>query len=592
MYELMLNGTIIHELDVNSVRRLSAGVLAEEVNMIPSFSFTIPAMNPIFSQELHDRTDILTMTNTITKEVEFEGPLLTHTDAMTANGKVYKKAVAEGYLGYLRDSVQPYHHYERHTITQFLEAVLAQHNAVMPQHKRIYLGLCDFSGDNTNSKTTAYRNTLEEIEVNLIQRVGGEVRIRKVDGRLVLDFLQHIGVTCSTKVELAKNMKSLEVDTDSTNIVTRLIPLGCQLDPGNSAERLTIAEVNEGRIYIDDEKAMAKYGVIMGTVEFDDITLPSNLIARGREYLTNNNRVRKAYEGQALDLSVVDPSEQSLRYGNTYTFTNELIQLDEPLRLLGRRVDIYKPYSPTLRIGDKAARITDIAANTAQLIEYELPKQKQEILAAASSRMTDMITNATKGHIHIDEELGELLIMDTPSKETATKVWRWNSSGFAYSDHGYNEGYFVGLTLDGKILANSILAGLLQGFEIVNGNETFHVYPNGTVQAAAINITGGSINIETNSESYDVIQLSCGAWTHRISPLEWVLENTDTGCKIRAQAGAMYFYNNDTLMMYLDTKTGELKAEKLTYKNPRDGYYYSVADQIQTIWDIVTGGSS
>lgn len=39
MYELKLNDTIIHELDVNSVRRLSAGVLAEEINMIPSQGF-------------------------------------------------------------------------------------------------------------------------------------------------------------------------------------------------------------------------------------------------------------------------------------------------------------------------------------------------------------------------------------------------------------------------------------------------------------------------------------------------------------------------------------------------------------------------
>lgn len=602
MYVIRLNEDIIHEPDVNSLKRLAAGVISEEVNRIPSFDFTIPISNPVYSQELHDRRDIVTVMNMNTGEAEFEGTVLTHTDTMTVNGRLYRRVLAEGYLGCLRDSIQPYRHYEGYTAEQFIEALLAQHNAFMPASKRIYLGLCDISGDNTNSKTTAYRSTLEEIEVNLIRRIGGEIRIRKVNGRLTLDYVQRIGVTCSTRVELAKNMKALTVETDSTNIITRLVPLGAQLDPGNSAERLTIAEVNDGKPYLDDETALAAYGVIMGTVVFDDITIASNLAAKGREYLTNNNRVRKAYEAQALDLSVLDPSEQSLRCGNTYSFRNELMQLDEPLRLLGRRVDIYKPYAPTLRIGDKAARITDIAADTAQLIEYELPKQRQEIIAAASARMTEMITNATKGYIYVDEDLGELLIMDAPTKAAATKVWRWNSSGFAYSANGYNEGYFVGLTADGKILADSILAGTLRGFEILNGNGTFRVYPNGTVDAAAINITGGSINISTSSESYDVIQLSCGAWTHKLSPLEWVLENSDTGCKIRAQAGALFFYYNGALKLSFDTQNGTVVshgnvnavgvfADDLVYKGSDDNNY-SVRAQIEALWDYVTGGGS
>lgn len=594
MYEIKLNDQVLHELDPDSYRRLSAGVLAEEVNQIPSFSFTIPAMNPLFSRELNDRTDIVTVTNMLTDEEEFEGPLLTHSKAMTSGGQVCKKAVAEGYLGYLRDSIQPYYHYESCTIAQFIEAVLAQHNAFMPESKRIYLGLCDFSGDNTNSKTTAYRNTLEEIEVNIIKRVGGEIRIRKAGGRLLLDFLHRIGTVCSTTVELAKNMKSLEVDTDSTNIITRLIPLGCQLAPGETAERLTIADVNGGQIYIDDTAAMAQYGVIVGTAEFDNITLPANLIAAGREYLANNNRVKEAYEGQALDLSVLVSSEQSLRCGNTYTFKNELLGLDSPLRLLGRRVDIYKPYVPTLRIGDKAARITDIASQTAQLIEYELPQREQSLLASARGIATDIINAGIEGHIVCNGN--EFLIMDTTDKTTATKVWRWNLGGFGYSSNGYSGPYGTAITMDGSIIADFITAGVLRGLEITNGNGTFHVYSNGTVEASAINITGGSINISTNSESYDVIQLSCGDWTHKLSPLEWVLENAATGCKIRAQAGAIFFYQNGTLKMTLDTASGSLTANSVTadsilYKDPDSSGYYNVGNQIKALWDYVTGGA-
>ena len=96
--------------------------------------------------------------------------------------------------------------------------------------KHISLGMCNISGDNTNSKTTAYRSTLQEIKTNLMDRLGGEIRIRNVSGNLVLDYLTSYGSESSTTIELAKNIRSLNVSTDSTTIVTRLIPLGAQLD--------------------------------------------------------------------------------------------------------------------------------------------------------------------------------------------------------------------------------------------------------------------------------------------------------------------------------------------------------------------------
>ena len=167
MYKITIsNGTtekVLHEPDTLSRNRLSSGQFSEEVNQIPSFSFTIPVSNPYYSDGLNDRKDVVTIINTLTNEIEFEGTLLTHSSGMSSGGKLEKTAVCEGFLGYLCDSIQPYHHYENYTIVEFLRAVLERHNAIVSEEKRIYLGSCDFSGDNTNSKTTAYRSTLEEI---------------------------------------------------------------------------------------------------------------------------------------------------------------------------------------------------------------------------------------------------------------------------------------------------------------------------------------------------------------------------------------------------------------------------------------------
>lgn len=351
--------------------------------------------------------------------------------------------------------------------------------------------------------------------------------------------------------------------------MTRLVPLGAQLNDETS-ERLTISEVNDGKPYIDDTAAIAQYGIIMGTQVFDDITVASNLKQRGQEYLANNNRVKKGYAAQVLDLSLLKDqldSQLCIRAGNTYRFKHDIINLDEDLRVMKCTVDIFKPYKPDVQIGDKAETITSIATQTVSLIEYELPKQRIDILASAKATATALIKAGINGYVVVNGN--EILIMDTNDKETATHVWRYNLGGWGVSHTGYHGTYTMAATLDGGFTADFITAGVLRGLEITNGNGTFHVAPNGAVTASAIDITGGSINISTASESFDVISLSHESqqystiWTHKMSPLEWSLENTDTACKIQAQAGAIFFYHNGTAVMQLNADTGDISCNNI-----------------------------
>lgn len=543
MYRITIkNGetsTILHENKSKLAVAVSGG-FSEEVNCIPSADIEIFRQNPCWDL-LSDRKTIVEFKNTLSNEVEFEGTLLRSSCRMTNSGQVIKSLICEGFLGYLCDSIQPYHHYENTTAEGFLTAVLAVHNSMMPEEKRIYLGSCDVVGDNTNSKTTAYRNTLEEIKVNLIERLGCEIRVRRVNGNLVLDLLTHYGTKSNTVIELGKNIRSLEVSSDPTNIITRLIPLGAQIDASSSAERVDITSVNSGLNYIDDSNAIAKYGIIAGTVTFDNITIPANLKAAGQDYLANNNRLKKAYAGQVLDLSVLDSSEQSIKAGNTYRFKNSLLGIDEDLRLMKRKVNIYEPYSPEVEIGDKSERMTDIAVRTAQLIEYDMPEQKLDILASAKATATALLDAGINGYCVINKN--EILIMDTPYKETATKIWRWNKGGFGYSNDG-GDTYGIAITMDGAIVADFITAGKLVGLDINNGDGTFHVLPDGTVQASAIEITGGRINMTTSSANYDVISLSYQDLNTIMRSGEFRIKNSTSKHQIVIQSQGVWVYND------------------------------------------------
>lgn len=623
MYEIRLNEAILHVPDVDSKSRLSAGKIIEEINKIPSFSFTIPPVNPLFSAELNDRKDIISVKNIQTNETEFEGFLTHHEKSMDSAGRLCIKAEAEGFLGCLCDSIQLYKYYENTNAADFLTALLEIHNSQVNAEKRLYLGRCDIANmDYTGSKTTAYRTTLEEIKVNLIERIGGEIQVRKVGGKLYLDYVERIGMESETAVELAKNMKSLDVKTDTANIITRLIPLGKQLDD-ETAERLTVAEINGGKPYIDDENAIEKFGIIVGTAEFDDITVPENLLEKGREYLKNNNRIRKAYEAQILDLSVLYSNHQGIKCGNTYTFKNEIFGIDEPLRITKKTTDIYKPYSPVVQIGDKAESITDIAVNQAKLIEYKLPEQKIEILASARETATNLIKSGFNGYVVANEN--EICIMDTSDKNTAQKVWRWNENGFGFSNTGYNGTYGTAMTMDGAIVADFITAGILRGIEIKNGDGTFHVSPDGKVTASAVNITGGeiniqnengsetfrvsadgkvmasamnitggTINIQTESENLSVIDLrhsGTRSYQNSISPIGIILtDNTNQTVNFSIQlfpTGIALLNSRDNKTMTADSATGNISTNgDIWAKEVRylcNGAYVSTREEIDRV---------
>ena len=142
-----------------------------------------------------------------------------------------------------------------------------------------------------------------------------------------------------------------------------------------------------------------------------------------------------------------------------------------------------------------------------QSVKHEVHKTEskitQEYLAAIQDA-TAAITGNSGGYIRLNpsENPQELLIMNTPSAETATKIWRWNLSGLGYSSTGYNGPYKTAITQDGHIVAdfidtgtltaNIIKAGIMQS---ANGEFSFNL-ESGHIEASDINITGGDINLD------------------------------------------------------------------------------------------------
>ena len=90
----------------------------------------------------------------------------------------------------------------------------------------------------------------------------------------------------------------------------------------------------------------------------------------------------------------------------------------------------------------------------------------KSVMQSAINSSTAQITGNNGGYIvwhdsNDDGKPDELLVMNTPSIATATKVWRFNQNGLGFSSTGYAGPYALAMTADGAIVADMITVGTL-----------------------------------------------------------------------------------------------------------------------------------
>ncbi len=171
---------------------------------------------------------------------------------------------------------------------------------------------------------------------------------------------------------------------------------------------------------------------------------------------------------------------------DTVTVRFSDLGIDAEAKVIKTEYDSLEERFSKIEVGDAKSTL----ANTVTSIEESITDTKKSLtesenaasvaLQNAIIEATNKITGNSGGYVVLSPANNpqEILIMNTPDKETATRVWRWNSSGLGYSKSGYNGEYGLAMTMDGEIVADFITAGTLNAINITG-----------------CTITGGSLNI-------------------------------------------------------------------------------------------------
>lgn len=491
--------------------------LSLQLNKTGSLTFAIPA-----GHENYDKVNKLTSVIEVYQDDEliFTGRPLSDEVDFYNTGTI----PCEGDLSYLIDSKQRPYEYTG-DIRPFLQQLIDNHNSQVETGKLIQLGVVTVVDPNgyINRSDSGYTDTLTTINEKLIKTHGGYIRIRHDSGKRYLDYLADYGHVNTQVIRFGENLIDLKRYAKAESIRTAIIPLGAETEEegiNGTKLRVNITSVNGGKDYIFNQEAVNTWGWIWDTVEFDDVTLPENLKAKGEAYLQDCINLVNTIELTAVDMSMMDVDAEKIKLGDWIRVISAPHGLNRLFLVSKMDLDLANPGNNKITLGSTFQTLTesnnksknDISARIEQIARSTNTRINQAVEHA-----TQLITGGLGGYIVLDlADDGHpqaILIMDAPDKNQAMNIIQINKNGIGFSTSGIAGPYTNAWTIDGHLVADFITVGKLFGIDIegvnitgsnisggeINIADNFIVDENGLTQLKNALITGGSLKLTTDS---------------------------------------------------------------------------------------------
>lgn len=345
---------------------LTDPVLSGELGKAGSLSFTINPTHPYYSKVYKMQSIISVFQD---NDVIFKGRVFSD----NVNFYKMKKVEVEGVLTYFNDSiVRPYEF--KGSVRDYVAFLINQHNAQVDKKQRFKLGTVTVTDPNDYIVRSSNQlpDTWKEIEEKLIKLLGGYLRVRYTDNGNFIDYLAEMPNAAVQGVEFAVNLLDLESTVSGESISTCILPYGAVIESqenaedeeveeqeDNSKKRVDITSVNNGVDYIYSEEAVKKYGKIFEVVTFDDVTLPTNLLKKAKEYLANKILFKNNLTIKAVDLHLADKEIESFRLGDKIQVYSEPHGIKETMLIYSYSLNLTNPTNFVFSVNREKSSLLD-----------------------------------------------------------------------------------------------------------------------------------------------------------------------------------------------------------------------------------------
>lgn len=315
----------------------------------------------------------------------------------------------------------------------------------------------------------------------------GEYEFDKFSVKLWTNRGADHGVT----LRYGKNITELVRDSDITNAYTGIVPYWYTEESG-------IVVLPEGVVWSEHRDAFA-YDIVK-PVDFssnwENPPTAAQLRARAEEYVENNEGWKLSDNIKVSFVALWQTEEykdiavlERVHMGDTVTVVYEALGVEASAEVNKTVWNVLLDRYDEIELG--SAKNT-LAQAIAEPILEEVPTSSDMERAIANG--TRLISGGLGGYVYMKPNATghpeEILIMDNPDYTQATKLWRLNKNGIAYSNTGYNGTYKQAWTMDGAFYTDWVVAGSMSANLLKTGKITGQ----STGSAMEIDIDGGTIS--------------------------------------------------------------------------------------------------
>lgn len=333
---------------------------------------------------------------------------------------------------------------------------------------------------------------MDLIKDKLINRLGGYLRYRRVNGELVIDYLKEICEVSETPLQLSKNLVNATKNLKSDELVTRIVPVGAEIETEDEPEsspnvditrpRITIGDVNGGVLHLDDSELIKRFGVISKVVDWNDVNIPSILKQKGQNFLDNQRVFLTTWNIDAIELGLIDKRFEEFVIGNSYPIINPYLSSVETLQVIERSIDINNPQRSNLTIGNGAKTLSQYqleSRETEKTLEdlkymYSSSERKLKILKDLYAELEKQFPEQQEKLKELEEKIKELenqINPPDPTQQKGTDLSEHNTSidwlKLKSTGHSFvmiRAGY--GQTTFDKLADTHATSASLQGFKL------------------------------------------------------------------------------------------------------------------------------
>lgn len=465
MYKIFADGTLIYDSTAEDYKiGKGSGVL--ETNKAGSFTFSVYPEHFYYDRFVKKKTVILV---TKSDKVIFRGRVLDDKDDFGNRREI----ICEGELNFLQDSIIRPYSFQGTPEEAFVKFV-TEHNAQVDEFKRFKIGQVTVLDPNNYiaRSNSGYENALKNLTSRLLEdSTGGYLHITHGDDGKdpipTLHYLADFTEISSQTIEFGSNLKDYLKKGSGQAIATAIIPLGAKIEDGDSGTedpRLTIASVNDGVDYVYDEAAVAAHGWIFDTVIFDDVTVASNLKAKGDAELAERIREDITVELTAVDLHLLNRSIESFRYDTYIRAVSVPHKFAQTLLCHKQTFDLLKPQNDTITLGSSYSTFTGTVAKTSVMASQvtEVRKDvntlnlKTNRYKITEQRLTSLLAQSF-GVFKTEEVLEDgstvHYMHDKPTLAESTNIWKMTGDAFAVSSDG-GATWNAGMDASGNAIMN------------------------------------------------------------------------------------------------------------------------------------------